>query len=195
MNQHGTVRIGVIADTHGLYDPAVEEHFAGVAEIVHAGDIGDRAVIESLRRIAPVVAISGNVDEYERSGFPRQIIIRRNGKIVGVRHVLFDKGKLTEDATRWLDSQQPDICIFGHSHRPTIDRYGPTLLFNPGSAGPKRFSLPRGIGILTISRNKILLRLIKLHDKVCRTELNSLVNRTRQKGATRCEEARSSGKR
>lgn len=183
MNQRGTVRIGVIADTHGLYDPAVEGHFAGVDEIVHAGDIGDRAVIESLRRIAPVVAISGNVDEYERSGFPRQIVIRRNGKIVAVRHVLFDKGKLTDDATRWLDSQQPDVCIFGHSHRPTINRYGPTLLFNPGSAGPKRFSLPRGIGVLTISRTKVLFRLIRLHDKVCRPALNNLVNRTRQKGA------------
>jgi len=185
MNQHGTVRIGVIADTHGLYDPAVEEHFDGVAEIVHAGDIGDRAVIESLRRIAPVVAISGNVDEYERSGFPRQIIIRRNGKIVGVRHVLFDKGKLTEDATRWLDSQQPDICIFGHSHRPTIDRYGPTLLFNPGSAGPKRFSLPRGIGVLTISKKHVLPRLIKLADKARRRESENVVTRTSQKGATR----------
>jgi uncharacterized protein len=183
MKRRGAVRIGVIADTHGLYDPAVEAHFAGVASIVHAGDIGDRVVIESLRGIAPVVAVSGNVDEYERSGFPRQIIIRWNGKAVAVRHILYEKGKLTEDARRWLDSHHPDVCIFGHSHRPTIDRYGPTLLFNPGSAGPKRFSLPRGIGILTISRNKVLLRLIKLRDKVCRRESITLVNSTRRKGA------------
>lgn len=182
MNQRGTVRIGVIADTHGLYDPAVKKHFAGVAAIVHAGDIGDRAVIESLRGLAPVVAVSGNVDEYERSGFPRQIVIRRNGKTVAVRHVLYEKGRLTEDATRWLDEEQPDVCIFGHSHRPTIDQYGPTLLFNPGSAGPKRFSLPRGVGLLTISRNKILLRLIRLRDKVGRPTLKHLGHRTRQKG-------------
>jgi uncharacterized protein len=183
MKQRGAVRIGVIADTHGLYDPAVEEHFAGVSAIVHAGDIGDRAVIESLKGLAPVVAVSGNVDQYERSGFPRQIVIRRNGKTVAVRHVLYEKGRLTEDARRWLDSHQPDVCIFGHSHRPTIDRYGPTLLFNPGSAGPKRFSLPRGIGLLTISRKTVLPCLIKLRDKVRRRESKTFVNRTRQKGA------------
>jgi predicted phosphodiesterase len=97
--------------------------------------------------------------------------------------VLYEKGKLTEEATRWLDAQQPDVCIFGHSHRPTIARYGRTLLFNPGSAGPKRFTLPRGIGLLTISRKQVLPLLIKLSDKVRRPEAKNLVNRTRQKGA------------
>jgi putative phosphoesterase len=155
----------VIADTHGLYDPAVEEHFAGVSTIVHAGDIGDRAVIESLQRIAPVVAVSGNVDEYERSGFPRQIMIRRNGKTVAVRHVLYEKGKLTEEATRWLDEQQPDVCVFGHSHRPTIARYGRTLLFNPGSAGPRRFTLPRAVGILSITRGRVVPAHVRLDNK------------------------------
>jgi putative phosphoesterase len=183
MKHRGAVRIGVIADTHGLYDPAIKEHFEGVTTIVHAGDIGDRAVIESLQAIAPLVAVSGNIDEYERSGFPRQIIFRRSGKSVAVRHVLYEKGKLTEEATRWLDAQQPDVCIFGHSHRPTIARYGRTLLFNPGSAGPKRFTLPRGIGLLTISRKQVLPLLIKLSDKVRRPEAKNLVNRTRQKGA------------
>jgi len=165
MKQRGAVRIGVIADTHGLYDPAVEEHFAGVLAIVHAGDIGDRAVIESLQGIAPVVAISGNVDHYERSGYPRQIVIRRQGKTVAVRHVLYEKGKLTEEAIRWLDSLQPDVCIFGHSHRPTIARYGRTLLFNPGSAGPRRFTLPRAIGILTITRKRVVPTHVRLNDK------------------------------
>ena len=189
MKQREAVRIGVIADTHGLYDPAVQEHFSGVVTIVHAGDIGDRTVIKSLKRIAPVVAISGNIDEYERSGYPRQIVIRRNGKTIAVRHVLFERGKLTEDARRWLEAEQPDVCIFGHSHRPTIERYGPTLLFNPGSAGAKRFSLPRGVGLLTISKTQIVSRLIKLSDKVLRPKLKNLVNRTRLKGAKSCKRA------
>ena len=165
MKQRRAVRIGVIADTHRLYDPAVEEHFAGVTAIVHAGDIGDRAVIESLQGIAPVVAISGNVDDYERSGYPRQIVIRRQGKTVAVRHVLYEKGKLTEDARKWLDSLQPDVCIFGHSHRPTIAWYGRTLLFNPGSAGPRRFTLPRAIGILTITPDRVVPAHVRLNDK------------------------------
>ncbi len=186
MNERGQVRIGVIADTHGVYDPAIEEHFSNVTAIVHAGDIGDRAVIKALQAIAPVVAVSGNVDEYEYSGFPRQIVIRRNGQKIAVRHVLYEKGKLTEDATRWLDAEQPDVCIFGHSHRPTIAWYGRTLLFNPGSAGPKRFSLPRGIGLLSISRNNVLPRLIKLRDTVRRPELKKPIVRDTdaiQKGA------------
>lgn len=185
MNERRQVRIGVIADTHGVYDPAIEEHFSNVTAIVHAGDIGDRTVIKALQGLAPVVAVSGNVDEYERSGFPRQIVIRRNGKKIAVRHVLYEKGKLMEDATRWLDAEQPDVCIFGHSHRPTIAWYGRTLLFNPGSAGPKRFSLPRGIGLLTISRTTVLPCLIKLRDNACRLKLKNPVNRTGQKGAKR----------
>jgi putative phosphoesterase len=140
-------------------------------------------VIESLQAIAPVVAVSGNVDEHERSGFPRQIIFRRSGRTVAVRHVLYEKGKLTEEATRWLDARQPDVCIFGHSHRPTIARYGRTLLFNPGSAGPKRFTLPRGMGLLTISRKTVLPCLIKLRNKVDRREVRAPVGCATWKGA------------
>jgi putative phosphoesterase len=178
------IRIGAIADTHGLYDPVVEKHFCGVTAIVHAGDIGDRAVIESLQRIAPVFAVSGNVDEYEHSGFPRQIVIRRNGRKIAIRHVLYEKGKLTQEAKAWLDRERPDICVFGHSHRPTIEQYGPTLLFNPGSAGPKRFSLPRGIGLLTIQRERIQPKLIRLNDKATQQPRSTGAKLSKKKGGT-----------
>lgn len=164
MNRRETIRLGVIADTHGLFDTAIEAHFAGVTGILHAGDIGDRGVIERLNKIAPVVAVSGNVDEYEQSGFPRQVTIRRGGMKIAVRHVLYEKGKLTQEAQAWLDREQPAVCVFGHSHRPTIEQYGPTILFNPGSAGPKRFSLPRGIGLLILQKGKIVPRFIRLED-------------------------------
>jgi uncharacterized protein len=178
-------RIGIIADTHGLYDPAIERHFAGVTEIFHAGDIGGRNVIECLTQLAPVTVVSGNVDGYEKSGFPRRIILRRGGCKIALCHILYEKGSMTAEVRTWLDQEQPDVCVFGHSHKPTVDLHGKTVLFNPGSAGPKRFSLPRGIGVLTISRKKVLPRLIKLHDKVHRPDLKNLVNRTRQKGAKR----------
>ena len=184
MKKRGDIRIGAIADTHGIYDPAVEKHFSGVTVIVHAGDIGDRAVIESLQRIAPVFAVSGNVDEHEHSGLPRQIVIRRNGKKIAVCHVLYEKGKLTQEAKSWLDRERPDICVFGHSHRPTIEQYGPTLLFNPGSAGPKRFSLPRGIGLLTIQKEKVLPKLIRLSDKTNRRNRPTGVKLPKKKGGT-----------
>ena len=184
MNQGRAIRIGVIADTHGLFDPAIRRHFAGVDHILHAGDIGKRFVIEQLEQIAPVTAVSGNVDEYEHSGFPRQIVVRRNGKKIAVCHVLYEKGKLTQEGKSWLDRERPDICVFGHSHRSTIEQYGPTLLFNPGSAGPKRFSLPRGIGLLTIRKEKVLAKLIHLNDKVKRRNRSMAVKLPKKKGGT-----------
>ena len=184
MSQRSAIRIGVIADTHGLFDPAIRRHFRGVDHILHAGDIGDRSVIEQLEQIAPVTAVSGNVDEYEHSGFPRQTVIRRNGKKIAVRHVLYEKGKLTQEAKLWLDRERPDICVFGHSHRSTIVQYGPTLLFNPGSAGPKRFSLPRGIGLLTIQREKVLPKLIRLSDNANRRNRSTGMKLLKKKGGT-----------
>ncbi len=160
------VSIGIITDTHGVYDPAIERHFAGVKEILHAGDIGGAHVIQRLRRLAPVTAVSGNVDGYESSGFPRRLIVRRNGVSIALCHVLYERGKLAPDAAAWLEEEQPDVCVFGHSHRPMIDSHGCTLLFNPGSAGPRRFSLPRGVGILTVRSGKATPRLIRLDDRV-----------------------------
>ena len=185
MNQRRTIRIGVIADTHGLYDPAIEEHFAGVTEILHAGDIGGRDVIQRLQRIAPVVVVSGNVDDYEKSGFPRQTIIRRGGVKIAICHVLYEKGQLTKGAQEWLDREQPDVCVFGHSHRPTIGQLGHIILFNPGSAGPRRFSLPRGVGLLTITEGKVMPRLIRLSERVNHQSVGNLRERSKQKGAVR----------
>jgi len=156
----------VITDTHGLYDPAIERHFLGVEEILHAGDIGENAVIRRLRRIAPVTAVSGNVDEYEASGFPRRRLLQRGGLRIALCHVLYENGKMTAEAEAWLDREQPDVCVFGHSHRPTLGWHGRTMLFNPGSAGPKRFSLPRGIGILKVEGGKTTPKLIRLSDRL-----------------------------
>jgi putative phosphoesterase len=166
LTKRRTLRLGVITDTHGLYDPAIERHFAGVEEILHAGDIGDQDVIRHLRRLAPVTAVSGNVDDFEASGFPRRLVLLRGGIRIALCHVLYERGKLTREAEAWLDREQPEVCVFGHSHRPTLSQHGRTMLFNPGSAGPRRFSLPRGIGILTVEAGKTTPRLIRLSDRV-----------------------------
>jgi putative phosphoesterase len=178
-----TLRIGVIADTHGLYDPAIERHFAGVGEILHAGDIGDNEVIRCLRRLAPVTAVSGNVDDYEASGFPRRRLLKRKGLRIGLCHILYDEGKMAPEAKAWLDRVRPDVCVFGHSHRPTLAHHGRTLLFNPGSAGPRRFSLPRGIGILTVESGRTTPTLIRLNDRVA-ASLSSSRPSVRAKGVS-----------
>jgi putative phosphoesterase len=152
MSQRSAIRIGVIADTHGLFDPAIRRHFRGVDHILHAGDIGDRSVIEQLEQIAPVTAVSGNVDDDERKGFPSEAVIELAGRRIAIRHILYKGGKLTRDGRALVHREQPDICIFGHTHQLKVEWFGKTLLFNPGSAGPKRFKLPRGLGVLVIAR-------------------------------------------
>ena len=165
MSQRSAIRIGVIADTHGLFDPAIRRHFRGVDHILHAGDIGDRSVIEQLEQIAPVTAVSGNVDGYEQSGFPSETVVTLFGTRVGLRHVVYEGGKLTRDGRAFLDREQPDICIFGHTHQPKVEWFGKTLLFNPGSAGPKRFTLPRCLGILVFARQGTIPKHILLDDR------------------------------
>jgi putative phosphoesterase len=160
-----TTRIGVIADTHGLFDPAIIKHFKGVVRIIHAGDIGDPVVIEQLERIAPVTAVSGNVDDYERSGFPSEAVIELAGRRVAIRHILYQGGKLTTEGRAFLERERPDICIFGHTHQQKVERFGLTRLINPGSAGPKRFTLPRGIAILRLTKTRVSSALIRLRDK------------------------------
>lgn len=150
MSPPRAIRLGVVADTHGLFDQTLVGYFRGMDHIVHAGDIGNRSVIEQLEAIAPVTAVSGNVDEYEKSGFPREAIIMLNGFRIAIRHVVFEGGKLTREGREFLDRTRPDICIFGHTHQPKSEWLDDTLLFNSGSAGPKRFKLPRMVGVMTI---------------------------------------------
>jgi len=165
VNRSRPIRIGIIADTHGLFDSTIVRHFDGVDHIIHAGDIGKRSIIEQLEVIAPVTAVSGNVDEYEKSGFPKEVIIHLNGVHIAIRHVVFEAGKLTNEGRAFLDRTRPDICIFGHTHQPKNEWLNDTLLFNPGSAGPKRFKLPRKLGVLTVGEHTISAYHVTLADR------------------------------
>ena len=165
MKQRRAIRIGVIADTHDLFDPAIRRHFKGVDHILHAGDIGDQSVIEQLEQIAPVIAVSGNVDDDEQSVFPSEAVIELAGRRIAIRHILYEGGKLTKEGRAFLDRVRPDICVFGHTHQPKVEWFGKTLLFNPGSAGPKRFKLPRGVGILVLTKQGTVPRHIPFDDR------------------------------
>jgi putative phosphoesterase len=184
MNQRKAIRIGVIADTHGLLDLVVRRHFMEVDHILHAGDIGKRSIIEQLGQIAPVTAVSGNIDDDEQGVFPSEAVIELAGRRIAIRHVLYEGGKLTKDGRAFLARERPDICIFGHTHQPKVEWFGKTLLFNPGSAGPKRFSLPRGIGLLTILNEKILPKLIRLSDNANYRNRSTGVKLPKKKGET-----------
>jgi len=185
VNQWRAIRIGVIADTHGLFDPAIRRHFRGVDHILHAGDIGDQSVIEQLEQIAPVTAVSGNIDDDEESEFPSEAVIELAGRRIAIRHILYEGGKWTKEGRAFLQENQPDLCIFGHTHRPKVEWFGKTLLFNPGSAGPKRFSLPRGIGVLRLEKGQVVPSYIVLGQCLSQTNRQSTITRCFEKGGTR----------
>ena len=118
------------------------------------------------QQVAPVTAVSGTVDDGELIVLPSEAVIELAGRRIAIRHILYEGGKLTKGGRAFLEREQPDICVFGHTHQPKTDWHGSTLLFNPGSAGPKRFTLPRGLGILTIEGVRIEPTLIILGDRV-----------------------------
>ncbi len=140
------MKIGVISDTHGLLRPEAEQLLAGVAHIVHAGDIGRPDVIAGLRRIAPVTAVRGNVDTgHWAEGYPDTTMIRLGGCLICIVHDLRD---MRLDPT----SCGVDAVISGHSHRARIETIDGVLYLNPGSAGPRRFGLPVTLAILDLTK-------------------------------------------
>ena len=141
------MRIGVISDTHGLLRPEAEQSLAGVEHIVHAGDIGRPDIIAGLRRIAPVIAIRGNVDtDHWAERCPNTKMVRLGGRSI---YVLHDIHELRLDPV----SCGVDVVISGHSHRPRIETIRGVLYLNPGSAGPRRFNLAVTLAILEVTKS------------------------------------------
>jgi uncharacterized protein len=139
------VLIGVISDTHGLLRPQVEQRLAGVAHIVHAGDIGSPKIIAALERIAPVIAIRGNVDTGNwAEHYPETRMVTLGGRCI---YVLHDIKTLQVDPV----SCGVDVVVCGHSHRPRIETIDGVLYLNPGSAGPRRFNLPVTVATLDVT--------------------------------------------
>jgi putative phosphoesterase len=140
------IKIGVISDTHGHLDPAIPALFAGVDHILHGGDIGLPWLILELEAIAPVTAVLGNTD----SGleFKETEIIELNRRKFLVHHIV-DVTHPADKIKRRIIRENPDVVVFGHTHKRHCEAVGQTLYFNPGYAGKQRFSLPRSVAILT----------------------------------------------
>jgi putative phosphoesterase len=145
---HQPFVVGLISDTHGLLRPQVAGLFAGVNLIVHAGDVGSASVLTALREIAPVEAVSGNVDDRHDPILRLQRSIPVAGLTLHVSHG-DELGRPT--AEKLLARYDADIVVFGHTHRQVSvrDRLG-RLAINPGAAGPKRFAIQPSVARLTI---------------------------------------------
>ncbi|NIJ88597.1 hypothetical protein FHR49_001384 [Xanthomonas campestris] len=132
-------RIGLISDTHGLLRPEAVAALVGSDAIIHAGDVGRPEILAALQALAPLHVIAGNIDNKPwAAGLPQTLDVL----IAGVRiHVLHDLKTLTPAVAA-------DVIISGHSHKPAIQTRDGVLYVNPGSAGPRRFSLPISVATL-----------------------------------------------
>lgn len=138
------LRVGLISDTHGLLRPEAEAFLQGSDFIVHAGDIGGQAILDSLARIAPVTAVRGNNDHQPWAAhLPDSEWLQIGGLTLLVLH---DLAELDVDPR----GAGISVVITGHSHRPEVEERDGVLFVNPGSAGPRRFSLPISAGELLI---------------------------------------------
>ncbi|MBI2195122.1 MAG: metallophosphoesterase family protein [Planctomycetes bacterium] len=156
------MRLGIISDTHGLWDPQVADVFAGVARILHAGDIGSLEVLEALEAIAPVTAVRGNVDvEAWCERLPESACLEVGGHRLWMTHVGGFPPKVPEALEKNLREAAANAAIFGHSHEPRVENQGGVLYLNPGSAGPQRFHLPRAVALMEVGE-QISARIVLL---------------------------------
>ena len=148
--------MGVISDTHGLLRPEATRALAGVDLIIHAGDVGAPEILKELEAIAPVTVVRGNVDRgHWANRCPKTAVLEAGGVRI---YVLHDAAQLD------LDPQAAGFAavVTGHTHRASMRERDGVLYFNPGSAGPRRFSLPITMGRLIVEGGKVRGEIVML---------------------------------
>ena len=148
--------VGVIADTHGLVRPEALAALAGVDRILHAGDVGSRAVLDALAALAPVTAVRGNNDH---GAWAEALADTADVELGGARvHLLHDLKQLALDP----GAAGFRVVIAGHSHRAALTARGGVLYLNPGSAGPRRFNLPLSVARLRVDAGEVRAEIVPL---------------------------------
>lgn len=148
--------IGLISDTHGLLRPEATAALAGVALILHAGDVGAPEILDALEAIAPVRAVRGNNDRAPwAQRLPTTDVIAVAGASIYLLHDLHDLD---------LDPAAAGMAavVTGHSHKPQVRREGNVVYVNPGSAGPRRFRLPVSVARLRLEGGRVDAELIEI---------------------------------
>ncbi len=149
-------KVGIISDTHGLIRPEALNLLKGSDLIVHAGDIGSEKVLTALKKLAPVNAVQGNIDFGNWvAKLPKTEVVEIDQILIYVIHNLDELDLSPVDANI-------DVVVYGHSHKPLIEKREGVFFINPGSAGPRRFHLPISIALLDIEGEKITPQILTL---------------------------------
>ncbi len=151
-------RIGLISDTHGLLRKEAVEALRGSELIIHAGDVGKPEILEELKKIAPVVAVRGNVDtEPWAQALPETAVAEAGAVMIYVLHDV-----------KTLDLNPAaagfHIVVSGHSHKPGKSERDGVLYVNPGSAGPRRFQLPVTVARLRLGGTPYKVEFVDLEE-------------------------------
>jgi uncharacterized protein len=149
------IRVGLISDTHGLLRQEALDFLQGAHHVIHAGDIGDRRILDALGEIAPVTAVRGNNDVVGWKHVPDTDTLQVGDVLVHVIH----------DANDLIPRRLPPsvrVVVSGHTHQPAIVERDAVLYVNPGSAGPRRFRLPVSVAELIVRGDSVSARLVEL---------------------------------
>jgi uncharacterized protein len=151
--------VGLISDTHGLLRDEAVEAMRGSELIIHAGDVGKRAILEALREVAPVVVVRGNIDsDAWGKTLPATAVAEIDGKLIYVLHNIHD---LDHDPA----AAGFHVVVSGHSHKPDRFEKAGVLYVNPGSAGPRRFNFPISVAHLDFRAQPWKVGFIELEDR------------------------------
>jgi uncharacterized protein len=160
----GDANVVVVADTHSQPHPKARAIIQKLTPraILHAGDIGDLSVLDALRELAPLLAIRGNIDEHA-PGLCDSLDIEfkqgeRRALKVFLTHIAVYGPKLHGEVARSAATHGAGVVICGHSHVPFLGRDKGLIVFNPGSIGPRRFTLPITLGVIRFAPSGISLR-------------------------------------
>lgn len=150
------VKLGVIADTHGILRPEAVRALAGVELILHAGDVGRPEVLDGLRTIAPVQAVRGNMDFGD---WAYELPATRVIAVAGLElYMLHDRLQLDLDPS----AVGFQAVIYGHTHQADLERKAEVLYLNPGAAGPRRSSRPLSVARLELLDGRLEAEIIEL---------------------------------
>jgi putative phosphoesterase len=162
LRDDGSLRLAAVADSHSQPHPATAGHLAQLRPdaILHAGDIGDLEVLEGLAAIAPVYAVRGNIDT-RADGLPDVLALEVSGGGRSLRifmtHIAVAGPRLRADVARMARAEGASLVVCGHSHVPFIGRERDLTFFNPGSIGPRRFTLPILFGTIDVTPGGVRL--------------------------------------
>jgi putative phosphoesterase len=160
----GTLNLAVVADTHSQPHAQARERLLATAPdaILHAGDIGDDAVIDRFAEIAPVFVVRGNIDTHAM--FPDILTLDVVGAAepalrlrIFMTHIAVNGPRLRADVSRMAKAEQAQLVVCGHSHVPFIAQERGLTVFNPGSIGPRRLHLPIVFGTIAITPDRVRL--------------------------------------